>query len=380
MDTPTNWDLITKLNHPKFIDLKPGNHPLIQPIYHSAKFTPSSDFSYTDQFLYSRVSNPTTRQLEVLLAETMLKDDCLCFSSGMAALANTFLSLLKAGDHVISFKEIYRPSRSFFREILPHFNISSDLIHLDEMDDLHRFIKPGKTKLIHFESPTNPNLEIADIDKIIKFARINNILVSMDATFGGIHQHLEYDLDILVHSLTKFANGHGDVIAGSVSGKNEIIKKIRDFSIYSGAALDPASAGQILRGLKTYPLRFEHQTRTAQILFEFLSHNSAIKKVFYPQCDLAKKQMKQMGSVISFELDSKIIRASDFCHRLKLIKLAPSLGSTESLCAPSKLFFGMDLTEAELLKMGLNDYTIRLSVGLEHWQDLISDLENAFKH
>ena len=377
----STWQINTKLNHPVDVPIHTGNHPLLQPIYNTAKFTPSKDFPYSDQFIYSRVSNPTVRQLELTLAEIQGKEDCLVLSSGIAALSNTFLGLLKAGDHMITFRELYKPGRVFIKEYLPRYNISSSVVSIKDLSQLEEAILPS-TRLIHFESPTNPNLEIADIETIIKIARKNNILVSMDGTFGGLHQHREFDIDVMIQSLTKFANGHGDVISGAISGKKALIDAIRDVGLYLGANLDPQAAYLIERGLKTYMLRYEKQTSTAMKIAEYLEGHPAIKCVRYPgltkhpEHELAKKQMKHMGAVVSFELKKEGGKTADeFCHKLELIQLAASLGSTESIICPSEIFFGLDLNPLEKQEMGISAYSLRLSVGLEEAEDLISDLK-----
>ncbi|WPU64119.1 trans-sulfuration enzyme family protein [Peredibacter starrii] len=374
----SEWNVNTKLNHPVEIKIPEGNKPLIQPIFLSAKYYPSESQPYFEQFMYSRVSNPTTRQLELTLAEIQKREDCMVVGSGVAALTGTFLGLLKTGDHIISFKESYRPSRVFIRDSLSHFGITSTFLSLTEMNQLESAIVSGKTKLIHFESPSNPNLEIADIEKIISVARKYNVLVSMDGTFAGLHQHTQFDVDIMIHSLTKFGNGHGDVIAGCIAGKSIVLKQIREMCLQLGAALDPHAAYLITRGLKTYMLRYARQTETAQKIVTFLESHPKIKWVRYPNSELARRQMRDMGSTISFEVDPSIAKSADnFCHKLKLIQLAASLGSTESVIAPTLAFFGLDLTPEERESMLLTPYSVRLSVGLEDAEDLIRDLEAA---
>lgn len=381
-----DWQLSTKLNHPKEVKLHEGNKPLIQPIYHSAKFTPSEDFPYWDQYIYGRVANPTTRHLEMILAELQNRDDCIVMASGIAAITGTFLALLSAGDHLISFKELYRPARTYIREVLPKYQIGHTLLDLNQLDELEKSIIPGKTKLIHFESPTNPNLAIADIEKIIMIAHKHNVLVSMDGTFAGLHQHTQFDVDIMIHSLTKYGNGHGDVISGSVAGKKHLIKIIREMSIYLGATPDPQASYLIERGLKTYMLRFERQSKTAGEIAQFLADHSKVKNVLYPGLrnhpghELAKKQMQEMGGIIAFDIDPSVSDSADkFCHTLKLIQLAASLGSTESIICPTQTFFGLDLSVQEKASVGITKFGLRLSVGLEDSKDLIADLKAALE-
>lgn len=380
-----NWFMNenTLLNHPPEIVIIEGNRPLLSPVYHSAKFTMSDQHSYGEQFVYGRVSNPTTRQLELTLAQIQGKEDCIVLSSGIGALTSTFLSLLKSGDHMITFRELYKPARMFIRDFLPKYGITSSILSLEEMDKLEQAIRP-ETKLIHFESPTNPNLDIADIEAIVKVARKHNVLVSMDGTFAGLHQHRQYDIDVMIQSLTKFGNGHGDVIAGSIAGKTQLMNKIRETTLYIGAHLDPQATYLIQRGLKTYMLRYERQTATAQKVAEYLSTHPNVVSVRYPglkshkSYKLAHEQMKDMGAVVSFEIKKDVVGSAEkFCHKLELIQLAASIGSTESIIAPTLTFFGLDLRPEEREKMGINTHSVRLSIGLEDVQDIINDLDKA---
>lgn len=380
-----NWGLNTSLNHPPTIELPLGNAPLLSPIYHSSKFALGNAAPYWDQYVYSRISNPTVDQLQKTLALAMKREECLVFGSGIAAISNTFLSLLKSGDHIIGFRESYRPSRVFIRDTLPRFGISSTILNLNDLPSLKDAIQPGKTKIIHFESPTNPNLAIADINEIIKIARENNIIVSMDGTFAGIHQHTKFDLDLIIHSLTKYANGHGDVIAGAIAGKTELINEIKKTAHLLGAALDPQAANLILRGLKTYHLRYKQQCESALSVANYLHQHPKVKKTYFPglashpQHELALRQMENGGAVVSFELVQGKLNAADFCHQLKLINFAVSLGSTESIICPTLKFFGEDLSLEDRNHMGINDFSIRLSLGIEDVNDIIEDLKQVLE-
>lgn len=378
-----NWKLNTRLNHPVRVTPSKDNPPLLAPIYQSVKFVVTEAESYGNQFIYTRVANPTLRQLEMLLADLQNKEECIVLSSGIAAITGAMLALLKKGDHIITFRELYKPARIFVRDMLPNFGIESSILKLTQLDDLEAAIIPGKTKMIHFESPTNPNLEIADINRIIKIARKHNVLVTMDGTFAGLHQHTDFDIDLMFQSLTKFGNGHGDVMAGSIAGNKALIQQIRQMTITLGATLDPQAASLVERGLKTYLLRFERHVKNAGKVAVFLNQHPKIKKVFYPGLPdhkghaLAKSQMTDMGAVVSFMLDESGMNADQFSHKLKLIQFAVSLGSTESIICPTHLFFGDDLKTKDKEEMGINAYSLRLSVGLEDAEDLIEDLKQA---
>lgn len=383
MKRKATWSSQTRLHHPQRPVISSDNPPLIAPIYQSVKFVVNPDIPYSDQFIYSRLSNPTVRQLELSLAEIQQKEDCIVFASGIAAISGTMLGLLKSGDHVITFRELYKPARMLIRDVLPKFGIESTILKLADLDSLESSIIRGKTKLIHFESPTNPNLEIADIQKIINIAHKHNVLVSMDGTFAGLHQHTQFDIDLMIQSLTKFANGHGDVLAGSVAGKKSVIQKIRQMSITLGATLDPHAAFLVERGLKTYQLRVERHTQNAAKVASFLAAHPAVEKVFYPGLvshphhELAKKQMVDMGAVVSFVLKNK--EAEAFCQQLEMIQFAVSLGSTESIICPTHFFFGDDLTQEEKAQMGIGPRSLRFSVGLESAEDIIADLKLALE-
>lgn len=375
-----SWKRSTKLTHARQIPLPEKNESIVSPIYQTAKFAMAPHLSINDQFIYTRISNPTLRELEDCLSETMNKEDTIVFASGIAAITTTLLSLLQASDHIIIFREVYKPTRIFVRDILPRFGIEHTILPLSESHRVQEFIKEGKTKLIYFESPTNPNLQIVDIEKIIGIAQANKILTVMDSTFAGIHQHYQYPLDLILHSLTKFANGHGDVTAGSVSGSKGLIAKLRSLSIFLGATLDPHAAFLILRGLKTYDLRVERQSKTAMIIAEFLRDHPKVLKVYYPGLenhpghDTAKKQMEDFGGIVSFEVHPSLGKAVEICKRGTLMKFTASVGSTETLICPSLQFFGDDLSEKDQMEMGLHDHSLRLSVGLEDPRDLIAEL------
>lgn len=378
-----NWKINTRLNHPERVSPLSSNLPLLAPIYQSVKFVVSEEVGYGNQFIYSRISNPTLKQLELSLAEIQNKEDCIVFSSGIAAISGTFLGLLKSGDHIVTFRELYKPARIFVRDLLPKFGIESSVLKLNELDQFEKAIIPGKTKLVHFESPTNPNLDIADINGIIAIARKHNIIVSMDGTFAGLHQHTNFDIDLMIHSLTKYGNGHGDVLAGSVAGKKELIAQIRQMTIMLGATLDPSAANLIERGLKTYMLRYERHAKNAVKVAEFLKSHPKVEKVYFPGLsdhrghELAKKQMSDMGAVVSFVLHSSLgMNAEQFAHKLKLIQFAVSLGATESIICPTHFFFGDDLSLEDKTEMGISPHSLRLSVGLEDAEDIIQDLKN----
>jgi len=380
----------TLVNHPPQIELPPGNRALVAPIYQSVKFEFES-VAQTEAhlrgeypgFFYSRRSNPTTRQLEVLLAQLQRREDCLVTASGMGAVAQALLSLTKAGDHIIFFVEGYAPSRAFIGRLLPRFGVIYSLLSIEDLAAVERTLAAQPTRLIFFESPTNPITKIADIAALTRLARAAGALTVLDNTFAGFHQHGAFDVDVFVHSLTKFASGSGDVMGGAVIAGNDLIESMRaDFSLLGGT-LDPHAAFLILRGLKTYFVRYRAQCLTALHLAQLLAAHPAVARVHYPglpshpQHRLAARQMQEFGSIVSFDLRGGAAAGQRFADALRLFALSVSLGSTESLVVTPAIM-GRREVSADLQRMSaITPATIRLSIGLEDPQDLEADITQA---
>ena len=249
----------TRVTHLPDVPVPPDNRPLVAPIYQSVKFS-FDDVAETQKlwmhqregFYYSRVSNPTLRQLELALAQLQERDACLLTGSGVAAIAMPLLALLKSGDHVVCFAELYGPTRALVRRLLDRYGVTSTLLAVDDHDALERTLAGTPTRLVIFESPTNPVLKVADIGRITSIARRHGALTLLDNTLGGLHNHGQFDVDLFAHSLTKYASGHGDVMGGAIIGRAELIAALRDDFSILGPTLDPHAAFLILRGLKTY--------------------------------------------------------------------------------------------------------------------------------
>jgi cystathionine beta-lyase/cystathionine gamma-synthase len=380
----------TLVNHQPQEFLPEGNKAVVAPIYHSVKFTAETCKEFRELFtkndghyVYSRVSNPTVRQVELLLAKIQGREEAIAVGSGVAALSASFLSLLKPGDHVLMFLESYKPTRYLLRNLMGKFGVESSMVSLVDKSNWERELKPGKTKLIVFESPTNPMTRIADIEALTRAAKDCGALTLMDNTFAGFHNHGQYPVDIFVHSLTKFAGGHGDAMGGIIIGNSEVIKKIRFDVIEIGPVLDPYAAYLFLRGMKTYFLRYKKCSDNCLEVAKFLETHPSVEKVYYPglpshpEYALAKKQLRDFGGILSFKLRGGNTELERFVDRLKLFVLTGSLGSTESLVAPTKSFYAGDFDEKQLRIVDIHDSTVRLSVGIEAVEDLIHDLQQA---
>jgi len=367
-----------------------GNRPLVEPVYRSVKFTfPSIEASLTPEakehgFDYTRDSNPTTRQLELLAAELQGRDDAIALSTGMASIWLTLLGNLQAGDRIVLFLETYRPTRIAVRRFLPRLGIEHTMIGIQDRDALEAALALPDTKLAIFESPTNPMMHVPDIAALTKLAREHDVITVLDNTFGGLHNHGELDLDYYVHSLTKYGSGHGDAMGGVVIGDKARIKALHPLAVNMGATMDPGVAFLMLRGMKTYYVRYRKHSANAQAVAEFLESRSEVAAVYYPGLRshpahaLAARQMQDFGGVLAFDLAAGKAETWAFIDALELFITTASLGSTDSLVAPAKLYLGGDLTPDEQARAGLKDSTVRLAVGIEDVDDLIADLEQAF--
>ena len=380
----------SRVTHQPKVELPDGNRSLVDPVYRSVKFTfPTIESGMTvearrDGFDYMRDANPTTRQLERLSAELQDRDDAVCVASGMAAVWLSVVGNLSAGDRLVFFVESYRPIRTMIRERLKHFGISFSMLSVHDHAAIATEFTKEDTKLLIFEAPTNPMLQVPDISAIVALAKQHDVTTVLDNTFAGLHNHGQYDIDYYVHSLTKYAGGHGDVMGGAVITNQANISKLKPWAINMGSTMDPGAAFLILRGLRTYYLRYRRHSETALVLAEFLQSHAHVKRVFYPGLAddpghaLAQQQMDECGGVLSFDLDADKEQTWAFIDALELFLTTSSVGSTESLVAPVKHYFARDLSAEECARAGINDGTVRLSVGLEHPDDLMADLEQAF--
>ena len=380
----------TRVTHPKEAKLLAGNDAVVPPVHRSVKFTyPTIADSLTAEakehgFDYTRDSNPTTRELELLAAELQDRDDAIAVGSGMASIWLSLLGNLEAGDRVVIFVESYRPNRIAVRRFLPKLGLKFTMLSVHDLAGIEQVFAQDDTKLLLFEAPTNPMLQVPDLAAITALAKRHDVITVLDNTFAGLHNHGRYDIDYFVHSLTKYANGHGDVMGGMVIGERKRIRAIKPLAVNMGAVLDPGAASLISRGLKTYYLRYERQSANALAVAELLTKRKEVTKVYYPGLSadpghaLARKQMDDFGGVLAFDLDADKERTWAFIDALELFTTTASLGSTESLVCPVKLYLGSDLSAEEHARALIKDSTVRLAVGIEHIDDLIADIEQAF--
>ena len=333
---------------------------------------------------YGRYGNPTVAAVEGGLAQLEGAGDAILFSSGMAAITTTLLSLLSAGDHLILTDDSYRRTRQFCLTVLKRLGIECNLVAAGDLDQLEAAIRP-ETKLIVSESPTNPYLRVLDLERLVQIAKRAGVKSLIDSTFATpINQRpLEFGIDLVVHSATKYLAGHNDVLAGVVAGSESLVALIRQELWVMGATCDPHAAYLTYRGLKTLALRVRRQNETAQRLAEFLEGHPKVQRVWYPGLashpdhDVARRQMDGFGGVVSFEVDGDLQAASQVIDSVRLPLIASSLGGVETLIEQPALMSYFEFSSEERLKVGIKDNLVRLSVGIEDAEDLIADLDQA---
>ena len=340
-------------------------------------------------YIYTRLGNPTTTVLENKIAALEEGEAAVATSSGMGAISSTLWTVLKAGDHVVTDKTLYGCTFALMCHGLTRFGIEVTFVDTSNLDEVKNAMKKN-TRVVYLETPANPNLKIVDLEALSKLAHKNpNTLVIVDNTFATpyMQKPLKLGADIVVHSVTKYINGHGDVIAGLVITNKELADQIRFVGLkdMTGAVLGPQDAYYIIRGMKTFEIRMERHCKNAKKVVEFLNKHPKIERVYYPGLEthpgheIAKKQMKDFGAMISFELKGGFEAGKTLLNNLKLCSLAVSLGDTETLIQHPASMTHSPYTKEEREAAGITDGLVRLSVGLENVEDIITDLEQGLE-
>ena len=340
-------------------------------------------------YIYTRLGNPTTTVLENKIAVLEEGEAGVAMSSGMGAISSTLWTVLKAGDHIVTDKTLYGCTFALMNHGLTRFGVEVTFVDTSNLDEVKNAMKKN-TSVVYLETPANPNLKIVDLEALSKIAHTNpNTLVIVDNTFATpyMQKPLKLGADIVVHSVTKYINGHGDVIAGLVVTNKELADQIRFVGLkdMTGAVLGPQDAYYIIRGMKTFEIRMERHCANAKKVVEFLNKHPKIEKVYYPGLEthpgyeIAKKQMKDFGAMISFELKGGFEAGKTLLNNLKLCSLAVSLGDTETLIQHPASMTHSPYTKEEREAAGITDGLVRLSVGLENVEDIIADLEQGLE-
>ncbi|OGO23722.1 MAG: cystathionine gamma-synthase [Chloroflexi bacterium RBG_16_50_9] len=355
------------------------------PIYQTSTFV-FEDVGKTRGFDYSRTANPTRKVLEQTIARLEGGKAGFAFATGMAA-ETTVMHLLKAGDHIISGDDVYGGTYRLFHNVMRNFGLEFTFLRMDNRQRIEDAIKPN-TRMLWLETPSNPLLNIIDIEMVADVARKHGLLTAMDNTFATPYfsRPIEYGIDLVVHSTTKYLNGHCDVVGGAVvTTTDELTERVQFLLNAMGTCASPFDCWLVLRGIETLPIRMKQHAANAMAVAEYLKGRPAVSRVFYPGLEshpgheMARRQMKGFGGMVSLELKGGTEEVSSFLKRLRIFSLAESLGGVASLVAHPATMTHASMPREHREKAGITDQLIRLSVGLENVDDLIDDLRQALE-
>jgi cystathionine beta-lyase/cystathionine gamma-synthase len=365
--------------------------PLTTPIYETTTFVFENAQEVRDynegrstKFLYSRYANPTVLAVEQKIAALEGAASALVLSSGQAATTTALLALLAAGDEVVCSGAIYGGTLHLIADLLPKFGIKPRFVSVDDLRQPDSIVSP-LTKVVWFESPINPTLRCVDIAAVAAACRARGVVSVLDNTFASPvnQQPLALGVDVVMHSATKYLNGHSDVTAGALAGSKELIERMLNARKLVGTILDPYAAYALGRGLKTLAVRVDRQNASALAVARQLEQRGRVERVYYPGLEshpdhaIARRQMSGFGGMVCLDLGGGYDRAARFFDRLQVIKRAASLGGVESLCSLPVLTSQWGHSEQELARAGVTPSMARLSIGLEDPGDLLADLEQA---
>ena len=390
LSSNNNLNIESKCVHAGIGEYEHGS--VVPPIYQTSTFKfESADhggalFSGKQKgYIYTRMQNPTIEAMEDAVATLEGGYKALGCASGMAAINTMFTALLKSGDHVVCSKSVYGPTNTLLATVISKFNIETTFINTSETEKVESSIRPN-TKIIYVETPGNPTLEITDLEAVCEIAHRNGALVVVDNTFMSpvLQQPMKFGVDIVVHSMTKFLNGHADVVAGIIVVKDEEnYKHFRKILNQLGGVIDPFNSFLVHRGLKTLALRMKKHSENSLKIAEFLESQDKIEWVRYPglksspNYELAKKQHYMQGGMISFELKGGIEAGKTVMNSVELCQLAVSLGGVETLIQHPASMTHLTMGNEARESAGISNGLVRLSVGIEHHEDIIKDLEQA---
>ena len=391
MDTK-NSGFHTKLIHAGFHGDPTG--AVNVPIYQSSTFAfrnaaqGASLFAGDEEgYIYTRIGNPTIRALEDNVAELENGFGGIATSSGMGAVSTVFVALLSANDHVVSTDSVYGPSRGLVENHLSRFGVTSTFVNTSKLDDVESAFRP-QTKVLYVETPANPSMQVTDIKAAAELAHAHNCLLVVDNTFASpyLQKPLDLGADVVLHSVTKFLNGHADIVGGIiVANTKELYKRIRSLMINFGCNMDPHQAFLVLRGIKTLAIRVERAQQNAMAIARWLENDPRVAWVRYigleshPQHELAKRQMSGFGAMISFELKGGLEAGRQMMDRVRLATLAVSLGGVETLIEHPASMTHAGMSSENREAAGIGDGLVRYAVGIEDLEDLIADLKQALE-
>ncbi|WP_297703222.1 aminotransferase class I/II-fold pyridoxal phosphate-dependent enzyme [uncultured Eudoraea sp.] len=374
----------TQIERSKFLEHSSPMYLTSSFIFEDSEDMRASFAEEKERNIYSRYSNPNSSEFIEKVCKMEGAEDGFAFSSGMSAVFSTFAALLNSGDHIISARSIFGSTHSLFTQVFPKWNISHSYFKIGELENLEKLITP-KTKILFAESPTNPGVDILDLEALGRFSKKHKLIMIVDNCFASpyLQQPIEFGADLIIHSGTKLMDGQGRVLAGITVGKKELIDQIYRYSRITGPALSPFNAWVLSKSLETLAVRVDRHCANALKVAEFLEGNKSVNWVKYPflkshpQFKLARRQMKAGGCVVAFELKGGQDAGKRFFDSIGLLSLSANLGDTRSIVTHPASTTHSKLSVEERMECGITDGMVRVSVGLEHVDDIIGDIKQA---
>lgn len=377
----------TQMERSEFLEHSTPLHLTSSFIFEDAEDMRASFAEEKERNIYSRFTNPNTSEFVDKMCKLEGAESGYAFATGMAAVFSTFAALLNAGDHIVSARSIFGSTHTLFTKFLPKWNIETSYFKVEDVDKIEDLIQPN-TKILYVESPTNPAVDILDLELLGKIAKKHKLIFIIDNCFATpyLQNPINYGADLVIHSATKLIDGQGRVLGGATVGRADLMREIYLFSRNTGPALSPFNAWILSKSLETLGVRVDRHCENALKVAEFLETHDEVILVKYPflkshpQYELAKKQMKQGGNVVAFEVKGGIEAGRQFLNHLKMLSLSANLGDTRSIATHPASTTHSKLSEEDRLEVGISDGLVRISVGLEHVDDIINDLKQALEY
>ena len=374
----------TQLNRTEFLEHSTPLYLTSSFVFEDAEDMRASFTEEKERNIYSRFTNPNTTEFVEKTCKMEGAENGYAFATGMSAVFSTFAALLKSGDHIVSARSVFGSTHALFTTYLPKWNISTSYFNINEPETIESFITP-QTKILYAESPTNPAIDIIDLELLGSIAKKHNLILVIDNCFATpyLQQPIKHGAHLVIHSATKLIDGQGRVLGGIVVGRADLVRDIYLFSRNTGPAMSPFNAWVLSKSLETLPVRVEKHCENALKVATFLESHRNVNGVKYPflkshpQYEVAKKQMKLGGNIVAFEIKGGIEAGRKFLNSIKMCSLSANLGDTRSIVTHPASTTHSKLSEADRLEVGITDGLVRISVGLEHVEDIIQDLEQA---
>lgn len=374
----------TQLPHTEFLEHSVPIYLTTSFVFEDAEDMRASFAEEKERNIYSRFTNPNTSEFVEKVCKMEGAESGFAFASGMAAIFSTFSALLNSGDHIVSARSVFGSTHTLFTKYFPKWNIETSYFKVDEADKIEELIQPN-TKIIYAETPTNPAVDVLDLEYLSKIAKKHNLILIIDNCFATpyLQRPIEFGADLVIHSATKLMDGQGRVLGGITVGREELIREVYLFSRNTGPALSPFNAWVLSKSLETLAVRVEKHCENALKLAEFLETRSEVSFVKYPflkshpQYEIAKKQMKLGGNIVAFEVKGGIEAGRKFLNSIKLCSLSANLGDTRTIVTHPASTTHSKLSEDDRLQVGITDGLVRVSVGLENVTDVINDIAQA---